>query len=112
MSEIVAAFLGALALVISTAIGASSGAGASSARKASIPDWEGYTKSIQADLATLRKRCDEQDEKIKVLQEEYGSLKRLFRLSVDTLSSWIKWDRSGRNGQPPALPDDLRGHIT
>lgn len=106
-----AAFFGAVGLIVSTAIGVWAGRGVEGKQKESVPDWEGYTRAIQGELAELRQRCDEQDEKIMVLQEEYGSLKRLFRLSMGTLSDWIRWDRLGRRGDPPILPAELEGHL-
>ncbi|WP_312588621.1 hypothetical protein [Corynebacterium dentalis] len=52
------------------------------------------------------------------LEEEYGELKQehsrlwsLFTLAMETLAGWLAWDRDGRKGVPPTVPDRLAEHL-
>lgn len=52
------------------------------------------------------------------LEEEYGELKQehsrlwaLFTLAMETLAGWLAWDRNGRKGAPPTVPDRLAEHL-
>lgn len=52
------------------------------------------------------------------LEEEYGELKQehsrlwsLFTLAMETLAGWLAWDREGRKGAPPPVPDHLAEHL-
>ena len=52
------------------------------------------------------------------LEEEYGELKQehsrlwsLFSLAMETLAGWLAWDRDGRKGVPPTVPDRLAEHL-
>ena len=52
------------------------------------------------------------------LEEEYGELKQehsrlwsLFALAMETLAGWLSWDRDGRKGVPPTVPDRLAEHL-
>ena len=52
------------------------------------------------------------------LEEEYGELKQehsrlwsLFTLAMETLAGWLSWDRDGRKGVPPTVPDRLAEHL-
>ena len=52
------------------------------------------------------------------LEEEYGELKQehsrlwsLFTLAMETLAGWLSWDRDGRKGMPPTVPERLAEHL-
>ena len=52
------------------------------------------------------------------LEKEYGELKQehsrlwsLFTLAMETLAGWVSWNRDGRKGSPPTMPDLLTEHL-
>lgn len=42
---------------------------------------------------------------------ENERLWRLFTTAIDALSEWLRWDREGREGSAPRVPEALRDHL-
>jgi hypothetical protein len=48
-----------------------------------------------------------QGRKIKELSVKFDRLSGLFRSAVRHIRDWQRWDRAGRVGTPPSVPEDL-----
>ena len=81
--------------------------------------------AAKCEIEKLQKQVGSQDSGLKKhksrltkLEEEYGALKQehsrlwsLFTLAMETLAGWLAWDRNGRKGVPPVVPDRLAEHL-
>ena len=81
--------------------------------------------AAKCEIEKLQKQVGSQDSGLKKhksrltkLEEEYGALKQehsrlwaLFTLAMETLAGWLAWDRDGRKGVPPTVPDRLAEHL-
>lgn len=80
-----------------------------------LAQWRHITETQQAQIDSLDTRLGAavthsatQDETIKKVQDDNRRISRLLDRAVATLRDWISWERSGRPGPPPQIPDELR----
>ncbi|ORL15418.1 hypothetical protein [Prescottella equi] len=59
----------------------------------------------------IRTRVAELEAKTKRLEESELESRRLLRVAVRNIRDWLRWDTSGRLGDPPSIPDDLKDEV-
>ncbi|MGF7125003.1 hypothetical protein [Rhodococcus sp. BE178] len=52
-----------------------------------------------------------QGKQIRDLRDKFADLSSKFRLSIWYIRDVHRWDRDGRSGALPAIPDDLRDEV-
>ena len=80
-----------------------------------LAQWRHITETQQSQIDSLDARLNTaiahsatQDTTIKQVQDDNRRISRLLDRAVATLRDWISWERSGRSGSPPQVPDELR----
>lgn len=56
-------------------------------------------------------RIESQGRRITALHDENAKVWELFSLAIDHLTERIRWEVSGRRGEPPQVPARLREHL-